>query len=619
MALLVLAAVALTIFLLQPVRTPEEQSNPVELVPEGSFTGRKNIYDRQLRELAVSLHLTSIYARPLELREPEMIASQFSAILEQDEKELLRALRSERSFVWLARRLDAEKSARISELKTRGLYFFDEEQRFYPNRESGAHVLGFLGNEQGLGGVEFYYDQLLQGGWSAEQNILPGLPPSVRKGKGAHLVLTLDLQMQTFLEQELARLKKETGASAAMALVMEPDSGEIHAMVNLPTFDPNLFWRYSTAERRNRVLVDPLFPGNLWNLFRLAAAVEAGQEIKVEGGDENAPLLAAPKVKKKQGSAGPLHEEWVELAPGVHATPSLALLPDFDLSAVEFARFAGQVGITGEIDLDLPRGLENGEPLEKPAIGDELGANSSISAFQLLAAFSRLTGTGYTARPHLLKALLDEEGEETALHYEKQPAVLSAAARQAVSDILSSGMAGSGLAAGMVESLHYPSSTGVNPLEGAARQCRQQNVLLGVIPGSPRLSFLLVLDDACIDPGRPSSLRSLGARFARQVNRPRQEGAGSVAGPARQSEEEVYSRWRDLHHQKAQGEEKPAQREDRVVDLRGLGLRQALQILQAYGLQVEISGSGRVVSQLPKPGSPLAGVEEIKLELRPDP
>jgi cell division protein FtsI (penicillin-binding protein 3) len=610
-SLVLLAVMLAALLVLLPGRMPEEGVQKAELIPVGGGGGRKNIYDRNLRELAVSLKLTSVYARPLELREPEMIADRLSTILERDEKELLNVLGSERSFVWLARRLEAEKSARVLEMKTEGLYFFDEEQRFYPNRETAAHVLGFLSNEQGLAGVEFYYEQILQFGW--DKKILPNLVQPVDTENGAHLVLTLDLPVQVFIERELAKLKKDTGAAAAMALVMEPSSGQVNALVNLPGFDPNLFWRSNTTAHRNRILTDPLFPDGLLKLFRLAAVSETEYEIPENQAAPVITIRPSAKIKGRPETPGVLHGDWAESEQGVHATPSLARLPEPSLSREEFAQFVRDIGLYADLEIDLPRPSENGEAWRKSGLAGDQTITGPLTGLQLLTGFSRLVSSGSTGPPHLLKAILTEEGP-VQLAYEKKPPVVSEVARQAVLSILSPDAAAGSRLPGMAESLFSLRPTSGAAGEESIGQCRTQNILLGITPGPLPLVFLLVLDDACIDPGRPSQLRGLGRRFASRLDGLRQEKEGAGG----KSDEQIYQSWLDLHQPREQSSPKPPLREERMPDVRGYGLRQALQVLQTHGIHLEITGSGRVVGQQPGPGKSLAGVREIKLELRHD-
>jgi cell division protein FtsI (penicillin-binding protein 3) len=615
-ALALMAIVAAAALLVGTARMPEPDGEdlPSELVPVGTVDGRKNIYDRRLRELAVSLKLTSVYARPLELQEPEVIAGELAVILERNERELLSALNSERSFVWLGRRLEPEKSERISGLKAKGIYLVEEEQRFYPNRETAAHVLGFLSNEQGLAGIEYYYEQLLQGGWGLEQKLPGRLSSSLATEKGVHLVLTLDLSIQAHVERELARLQKATGAAAATALVMDPANGEIHAMVSLPAFDPNLFWKYNTAAHSNRVLTDPIFPSGLWNLFRLAAAVDAGREIpeREAGRAVSDRPMGATRGEKK---AEPPHADWVELSAGGYVSPAVARYASFKPAADDLNRFARKLDLSAETGIDLPRTIENGLASGNQPVAEGQEMNTTVTALQLLAAFNRLISISGTGSAHLLKGHMAPEQEPVARVYEHKLPVVGIAANQAILALLRD-EGGADLQAGVVESLSAHQVSEVSTGETGDSQCRYQNVLLGLSPGASPLSLLMVLDGVCIDVNRPSALRISGKRLAKQLKSLSQEGASRPIASGKRSDEEIHRQWRQLHDLTGESAEKPIHREQRMPDLRGNSLRQALRTLQPYGIRVDIAGNGRVVGQQPKAGRPLNGVLEIRLELR---
>ena len=126
------------------------------------YPARGLIYDRNGKGLALSCALKSIYVKPLELENIEDATAKLSSLLGRKQQELLSALRSERSFVWMGRKLDSVKADKINALGIKGVYLVDEFQRYYPYLNSAAHVVGFVKDELPLAGLEFYYDQLLR-------------------------------------------------------------------------------------------------------------------------------------------------------------------------------------------------------------------------------------------------------------------------------------------------------------------------------------------------------------------------------------------------------------------------------------------------------------------------
>ena len=131
--------------------------------PDTGSSGRYKIMDRDYREMAVSFMMSSLYARPLEIVDLQGTAAYLAENLGLDEKELIRDFKAERGFVWLARRLPESSSAAILKKSLPGVYVVKEAQRFYPGGRSGAHVVGFIEEGNGLAGIESVYDDVLGG------------------------------------------------------------------------------------------------------------------------------------------------------------------------------------------------------------------------------------------------------------------------------------------------------------------------------------------------------------------------------------------------------------------------------------------------------------------------
>src|SRR5690349_18446232 len=140
-------------------RAQHQQQRTIELAPR-----RGAIYDRNGRELAMSISVDSIFAVPSEIPDPATTAGLLGRVLNQNPREVMAKLDRSRTFTWIARKVDAETSRRIHDLNLRGIYFQKESKRFYPKRELAAQVLGWVGmDDEGLGGLEHAYDDKLHG------------------------------------------------------------------------------------------------------------------------------------------------------------------------------------------------------------------------------------------------------------------------------------------------------------------------------------------------------------------------------------------------------------------------------------------------------------------------
>src|SRR5499433_369088 len=212
---------------------------------------RGPIVDREERELAVSAIADSVYVDLKQLKEAdrERAASALSPLLGFDQSELLKRLTGDSSFLWLKRKLDPETSRAVSEVvaknSLRGVAIQKESQRFYPNDSLAASVIGYVDSyDNGLAGVEQKYDDLLSGkaGEIAFDRDASGRPynrSETPAAPGAQAVLTIDAILQHRVEVMLDEAVRMTRAKGAGAIVMDPKTGEILALANVPTFNPN--------------------------------------------------------------------------------------------------------------------------------------------------------------------------------------------------------------------------------------------------------------------------------------------------------------------------------------------------------------------------------------------
>ncbi len=269
---------------LQIIQYPEmreharrQQTRVFQVSPE-----RGTIFDRRNRELAVSVKVESVFAVPPEIKDKPRTAARLAQVLGLDREKVLRRLERSRSFCWIKRKVDYPQVAKVRELQLPGIYFETESKRFYPKRELAAHVLGYVGiDNEGLAGLEHQYEKDVRG--------MPGRiflhidakgrhfssverPPTA----GADLVLTMDESIQYLVEQELLAQVEESKARGGTAIVMNPASGEILAMANVPTFNPNHYGRYSEVDWRNQAILNIYEPGSTFKIFTAATALEEG-------------------------------------------------------------------------------------------------------------------------------------------------------------------------------------------------------------------------------------------------------------------------------------------------------------------------------------------------------
>ncbi|MBT9176506.1 MAG: Stage V sporulation protein D [Firmicutes bacterium] len=243
------------------------------------------IYDRHGRELAISADVDTIVASPARVTEPRETASKLAKVLGLDDETIYGLLTRRQSRVYVARRVTAAQAAAVRALALPGIHFRIETARFYPFATLASHVLGFVGIDgQGLGGVELTYDALLRGTEGKVRtptdnkgNPLPNADSEyVPPVDGRSIVLTIDEVIQHIVERELDLAMVKHQAQAALAVAMNPKTGEILAMANRPSFDPNRGRLYPEELRRNAAVSDSFEPGSTFKLVTAAAGLNEG-------------------------------------------------------------------------------------------------------------------------------------------------------------------------------------------------------------------------------------------------------------------------------------------------------------------------------------------------------
>lgn len=252
-----------------------QQNRTIEIEPR-----RGNIYDRNGSALAMSIDVDSIFAVPTELPDKETTATILAKVLRVDPQDLLARLNAPHSFAWVARKVDADTSNRIHALNLRGIYFRPEPKRFYPKRELAAQTLGYVGLDgEGLGGLELKFNDDLQGVPGRELISIDArrkLYDRIEKqpDPGQNVVLTIDSTIQYIVERELEQGLADTKAIAGTVVVQNPRTGEILALANRPTFNPNIFSSVPKEALKNRAVSDIYEPGSVFKIVTYSAAIE---------------------------------------------------------------------------------------------------------------------------------------------------------------------------------------------------------------------------------------------------------------------------------------------------------------------------------------------------------
>src|SRR5271169_6832040 len=238
------------------------------------------IYDRAGHELAMSVLVDSAFAVPTEVKDLPTTISLITRITGDDYNVVLADCRHHPTFCWVARKANDETIERINSLQLQGIHFQKEPKRFYPARDLAAQVLGSVGMEDsGQSGIEHEFDDELRGHpgkmfisvdarrqWFADVETQPD--------PGDNLVLTIDKNIQYIAEKELDQALHDTQAIAGTVIVENPHTGEILALANRPTFNPNLRKQITPGALTNRAVSYVYEPGSTFKLVTISAALE---------------------------------------------------------------------------------------------------------------------------------------------------------------------------------------------------------------------------------------------------------------------------------------------------------------------------------------------------------
>jgi cell division protein FtsI/penicillin-binding protein 2 len=241
---------------------------------------RGTIYDRAGHELAMSVLVDSAFAVPTEVKDLPTVVSLISHITGDDANVVLADCRAHKTFCWVARKASDETIERIKSLNLQGIHFQKEPKRFYPARDLAAQVLGSVGMEDaGQSGIEHEFDEQLRGRagkmlisvdarkqWFSDVETQPE--------PGENLVLTIDKNIQYIAEKELDQAIHDTQAIAGTVIVENPRTGEILALANRPTFNPNLRKEITPSALTDRAVSDVYEPGSAFKVVTISAALE---------------------------------------------------------------------------------------------------------------------------------------------------------------------------------------------------------------------------------------------------------------------------------------------------------------------------------------------------------
>ncbi|HPD18924.1 MAG TPA: penicillin-binding protein 2, partial [Candidatus Goldiibacteriota bacterium] len=379
--------------------------------------GRGSIYDKNNKILAESIKTLTICVCPMEVKNKNEVIKVLKDNLNLPESYLSKKISSRKHFEYIKRKVDSVTAEKILSSKIPGIYAQTEEKRVYPFKETFAHVIGFSGMDNtGLEGLEFKYEKYLRGkiGRTQIKRDALGRPilidsVEIKKAeRGADLYLTLDSNLQYFAYNELKQTIEKYQADSGTAIIMNPNTGEIYAMVNYPSYDPHKFGDYDKKIIRNKAVTDFYEPGSTFKIFTMSAFLKEfknGEQHKVYCGNgeyeyfgrtihdaEKHGWLTAPEIIKYSSNIGIVN---------------LALKVGQEKLYNEYVRF----GFGKETGIDLPgetkgilRNYKNWDNISLTSI--PYGQEVAVTSIQMAKAYSEIANGGYTVYPHVVDRIV---------------------------------------------------------------------------------------------------------------------------------------------------------------------------------------------------------------------
>ncbi len=403
-------------------------------------TSRGSIYDRHGNLLAGSASVDTIAAIPSQVEDPASISAVLAPVLEMDQTRIKEIVTMDKSSVYLKRRVPPDVSKTVREMNIPGIIFFPEEKRNYPGEHLASQLLGFVGMDKGLAGLEHYYEQSLK---NAQGNIL--YPADGRGRQLPHhfsrfapvpdnynIKLSIDESIQHIVEKELDVIMEQAAPSQAMAVAVDPYSGAVLAAASRPDYHPDSYTSFDPERWSLPVFNSSFEPGSTFKMITLAAAIEEGLfkpeetvhcpgHITIGGRQINcwtASRGGHGEISFYDALGGSCNVAYIKLGKNIGK--------DILFHYVDGFGFGSPTGI------DYP-GESSGLVFHPHQVGSQelattaFGQGISVTPIQQTMAITAMINGGYLFKPYLVEEIVDQDGE---IYFKREPELI----RQVVSE-----------------------------------------------------------------------------------------------------------------------------------------------------------------------------------------
>jgi cell division protein FtsI (penicillin-binding protein 3) len=597
---------------------------------------RGEIVDRDGHILAYSVDAESVYAVPAEIATPDETAARLCSVLEEcsprDSRALSERLARQRAFAFVKRQVSPDEARKVAALGLDGVGFVKETRRYYPKLDLAAHLLGYVGTEgHGLHGVEAAYDAVIRGRpgrvliqTDARRHAVTSRverPPTA----GATLELTIDQYIQHIAERELRAGIEEHRASGGTVIVMEPQTGEVLALANWPTFNPNAFNRSPAAHQRNRAIQEVYEPGSTFKIVTSAAAIEESVMSL------DAPIdVSAGMIRFGARQIDDVHTYGTLSFTDVIVKSSNvgAIKIGLRLGPERLSRYVRRFGFGATLAPDF-RGESAGivwrpETLNDSALASvSMGYQIGVTPLQMASAVSAVANGGELMQPRIVRAVI-RDGRRIATPRQVLRRTVKPETAAALTGIMEAVVErGTGVTA-QLAGYQVAGKTGTASMlvNGRYSHSEFHASFVGFVPSRRPAVTILVVIDAPHGKGfyggqvaAPIFKRIAEATLRQLGVPPTVDPMPAVIAARRPSTPEAARPASALPTTLVEAGPRSAAH-GLMPDLRGLSAREALRTLAQIGLAAHVTGDGFVVDQRPAPGAPLERGDTCALKLK---
>jgi len=592
---------------------------------------RGALIDRAGEPLALSMESQSVYIRPHRIQEADKVSHHLAEILRLRAAEVRQKIASEKPFVWIKRQVSSPEAEKIQALNLDGIGMYYEPNRHYPQGQLAGQLIGFVGRDsEGLEGLELKYNDYIRGetGSSVTERDALGrrvlvegigglqIPP------GSDIHLTLDTSIQHMAEKELEASVLKYRAKAGVAIVVEPRTGEVLALANYPSFDPNNYTKLTAEQRRNRAVTDSFEPGSTFKTILAAAALD--EEIV---GKED---LFYCEMGKYPFAGKIIHDThpygWLSFAKILQVSSNIGFTKIAEKVKKErYFKYIEKFGFGKVTGIDVPGEVPGLVRRPEGWSGIDLathafGQGISTTPLQMVMAYAAIANGGFLMRPYVTRRVLSPRGE---VLLENQPQVVRRVISEKNSKLLAAMLrdvtneGGTGTMAN-IEGFEVAGKTGTaqkaDTIHGGYSKKRVGS-FVGFVPANdPRLVALVLIDEpeAQVYGGVVAApvFRNIAQGALRRLA-VAPEKATPVSATAKQMDSTTPRMVKRIEAHAPSHIDA-----DAVPSFIGLSFRGALEKAQTLKVKVRLQGNGYVVKQAPAAGGRWTDEQTVVLNLQ---